>query len=236
MSKYKIAGVVVEMEPKYETLKQQSAPYITCSGASADIHMSLSDTFLNEKQKNNPHLTLSDCEYLWYGFGFYRKIPFFNGIMLHSSCIAVDGEGYLFSAPCGTGKSTHAELWKKHFGDRAVFINDDKPVLRIVEDKIYACGTPFSGKTNLNSNICVPVKGICILDRGKENKIIEINTKDALPKILNQMYRPSDPEAMVKTLYIIDKILSTVPVYHLYCNISDDAVVTSYEAMSGKEI
>ena len=71
---------------------------------------------------------------------------------------------------------------------------------------------------------------------GYIGKLIEINTKDALPKILNQMYRPSDPEAMEKTLYIIDKILSTVPVYHLYCNISDDAVVTSYEAMSGKEI
>ena len=72
-------------------------------------------------------------------------------MLLHSSCVVYEDKAYLFSAPCGTGKSTHTQIWLKRFPG-AYILNDDKPAIRIMEDGVYAFGTPFSGKTDLNVN------------------------------------------------------------------------------------
>ena len=63
-------------------------------------------------------------------------------LMMHGSTVAVDGQAYLFTAPCGTGKSTHTRFWREVFGDRAVMVNDDKPFLRIAEGAVVAYGSP----------------------------------------------------------------------------------------------
>ncbi|MBE6623268.1 MAG: hypothetical protein E7621_03675 [Ruminococcaceae bacterium] len=232
MNKYKIAGLIVEMQPNFELLKSRSENYLTDSEKEPDITIQVSDEMIGLLKKQNPHLTIDECEYLLFGLDFYQKLPDFDAILLHSSCVAVDGYAYLFSAPCGTGKSTHTSLWKKHFGDRLTFINDDKPALRIIDGKVYACGTPFSGKTDLNSDVCVPVKGICILSRDTKNHIHKMEAAQALPKILNQTFRPRNKEQMIKVLELLDKIFANVNVYSLYCNMEDDAVITSYNGMN----
>ena len=232
MSIYKIAGVTVEMTPHYPTLTVQSAPYIDNTATDAQMKLLLPAEYLAEKQRQNPHLSPDDCEYIWYGFEFYRRLPYYGGIMLHSSCIAVDGKAYLFSAPCGTGKSTHTTLWKQYFGDRAVYVNDDKPALCVRNGTVYACGTPFSGKTDLNTNISVPAHGICISERGSRNEIRRRSAKEALPRFLNQTFRPVEPDGMSKTLDILDLLFSLVPVYELHCDISEEAVLTAYNGMN----
>lgn len=232
MSKYIIAGLRVEMQPQYPTLLKQSVPYLGDFSGDADIKIELSEQFLHNKHSENPHLSIDDCEYIWYGASFYKQLPTYNAIMLHSSCIAVDGRAYLFSAPSGTGKSTHTTLWKNKFGDRAVFVNDDKPALRMIDNKVYACGTPFSGKTDLNTNISVEACGICLLHRSETNSIEKADTKEALPKIFSQMLRPADPSRMIQVMDILDKILSVVPVYNLYCNMDMQAADVAYEFMS----
>lgn len=232
MSLYKIAGVTVEMTPHYPTLTRQSEAYRCDLSDEAQMKLLLPESYIADKQRQNPHLSMDDCEYIWYGFEFYRRLPFFGGIMLHSSCIAVDGKAYMFSAPCGTGKSTHTMLWKRYFGDRAVYINDDKPALCVRGDTAYACGTPFSGKTDLNTNLTVPVGGICILERGEQNELHRLTAKNALPRFMNQTFRPADPTGMVKTLEILDALFSVVPIYELHCDMSEDAVLTSYNGMN----
>ena len=94
-----------------------------------------------------------------------------NVIMTHGSTVGVDGEAFLFTAACGTGKSTHTRFWREMFGSRAVMINDDKPFLEIREDGVIAHGSPWSGKHGLDTNVSMPLKGICILHRGPENVI-----------------------------------------------------------------
>ncbi len=232
MGKYRIADLIVDMNPRYELLKGRSSKYLTDDSEKSDFLINVSEDAIAAKIKQSPVLTYESCEYSWYGYEFYKKLLRFNGMMLHSSCIAVDGEAYLFSAASGTGKSTHTGLWKKYFKDRAVFVNDDKPALRMFDGKIFACGTPFSGKTSLNSNIIVPVKGICILNRGIENRINYADKKIIVHKLLNQSYRPTDPELMDLTLEMLGNIINSVPVYELFCNISTEAVLTSYEFMS----
>ena len=69
---YKIAGINVKMNPKYKTLKTQSIPYL-CDEENIDFEINISDEFLEEKQKENPHLTLDDCEYIFSGSLFLSK-------------------------------------------------------------------------------------------------------------------------------------------------------------------
>lgn len=149
MKRYKMAGCVVEYEPMYALLQDKMERYFLEEETeqAADISLKLTEEFLREKQKQNPHLTIAECEYVWAGIQFYRKLLNYQGFMLHASAIEVDGKAYLFSADSGVGKSTHAKLWQKFFGEeRAEILNDDKPAVVIEDECCFAYGTPFSGK------------------------------------------------------------------------------------------
>ncbi|MBQ8845894.1 MAG: hypothetical protein IJ006_01995, partial [Lachnospiraceae bacterium] len=130
----------------------------------------------------------------------YRKIAeqmlAYDTLLFHGSVIAVDGAGYLFTAKSGTGKSTHTRLWRERFGDRAVMVNDDKPLLKVTEDSVIAYGTPWDGKHRLSTNCSVPLKAICILTRSEENRIEEILPGEAYQMLLQQTYRPRDGASM----------------------------------------
>lgn len=232
MNVYKIADLAVAMNPLYDTLRTQSEPYKVSSDITPDMTVDLPHEFLEFKRSKNPHLSINDCEYIWKGFEFYKQLPSFGGIMIHSSCIAIDGKAYLFSAPCGTGKSTHTMLWKKYFGDRVTYINDDKPAVMLKDGKVIAYGTPFSGKTDNNNNISAPLCGICLLGRGETNSIERVDAQQAISFLLNQTFRPKEPEQMTKTLDILDGIFANVPVYRLKCDMSYEAVMTSYNGMN----
>lgn len=155
----------------------------------------------------------------------------FDTILLHGSAIAVDGEGYLFTATSGTGKSTHTRLWREHFGDRAVMVNDDKPLFRIKDDAVWVCGTPWDGKHRLSTNTMVPLKGIAILTRGEKNSITRLPAPMALATILQQCHRPQEAEGVSKTLELIDRMLAQVPVYLLKCNMDPEAAEVAYQGM-----
>ena len=77
------------------------------------------------------------------------RMPFYDMFLMHAAVVAVDGVAYIFTAPSGTGKTTHTMLWKKHFGDRAVIVNGDKPLIRLQGGKVYVCSTPWKGKEEL---------------------------------------------------------------------------------------
>lgn len=160
----------------------------------------------------------------------YRKIaekmPEYDTFLFHGSAIAVDGQAYIFTAKSGTGKSTHARLWRELLGDRAVMVNDDKPLIKVHENgtaTVY--GTPWDGKHHLSSNIAAPVRAICILERAKENHIREITKAQALPMLIQQTYRPADPAALAKTLTLLDRL--NVKLYRLGCNMNIEAAELS---------
>ena len=158
----------------------------------------------------------------------------YDTILFHGSVVAVDGVGYLFTAKSGTGKSTHTRLWRQVFGDRAVMVNDDKPFLRITENGVTACGSPWNGKHGLGANLEVPLQAICILERGEENIIRPIPAKEAVFMLLQQSNRPQDPRRMPKYLELLDKLSQQVTFYRLACNMSPEAALVAYEAMGRK--
>ncbi len=168
----------------------------------------------------------------------YRKIaekmPSYDTVLMHGSAVALDGKAYLFTAPSGTGKSTHTRLWREVFGERAVMINDDKPLIRITDSEVIVYGTPWNGKHHLGSNIAVPLRAICILERDQTNHIHEISPQEAVPFLLHQIYHPIDSEAMAKTLLLIEKLKTKVHFYHLGCNTEHEAAQIAYDGMKGE--
>lgn len=153
-------------------------------------------------------------------------------LLLHGSTIAVDGSGYLFTARSGTGKSTHTRLWRELLGSRAVMVNDDKPFLRISGSAVWAYGSPWSGKHGLDTNICVPLRGICLLERGQENRIRPAQAAELLPILQKQAYCPADPSRLPKFRQLVDMLAQSVPLWYLECNREPSAAMLSYQAMS----
>ena len=160
----------------------------------------------------------------------------YDTLVFHGSAVSVDGEAYLFTAKSGTGKSTHTALWRQIFGERAVMVNDDKPFLRIGETEATVYGSPWNGKHGLSANIGVPLKGICILERGMENTIREIPAGEGLLMLLQQSNRPMEKSKMPAYMELLDKLSRQVRFYRMNCNMDPEAARMSYTAMSGKNL
>jgi hypothetical protein len=227
--KLKVADLIIEFEPKYNMMKERIAQYKYDGKEEPDITINLSNQFYIDRQKDNPHLSLEECEAIYTASYFYTEIVKFNGVMLHASAVQYENYAYLFSADSGTGKSTHTHLWLKYLPGCRI-INDDKPAIRIIDGVAYAYGTPWSGKTDENINEGVPIGGICFLGRG-ENKIKRIPGIMALKLFMEQTVRPANKELMNKMLETLNIILTTVPIYQMTCDISEDAVKTAVEGM-----
>ncbi|MBQ5746328.1 MAG: hypothetical protein IIV81_00170, partial [Clostridia bacterium] len=143
-------------------------------------------------------------------------------ILFHGSSLSLDGEGYIFTAKSGTGKSTHAHFWRKTFGERVVIINDDKPIIKVKDGKTVVFGSPWNGKHNIGNNISAPLKALSILHRGEKNRVEKTDKNDAFGMLLQQTYRPNDSVALAKLLPLIDNLAESVALYNIYCNLDDN--------------
>jgi hypothetical protein len=235
MEKYSIAGLKVEADYHFKRMKTNMPRYLADWDGEPDLKINVPKNESLGLQDGNPHLTADDCEYMLAAKQFYHQIVDHDAVMLHASAIVMDGVAYLFSARSGTGKSTHTQLWLKLFGtDRAYILNDDKPAIRIIDGAAYACGTPFSGKSDLNVNKVVPLKAICFIERSENNFIEKMGVHKALPNIMNQTIHSANEDYLQKSLHIIEKIIELTPIYRLGCNISTDAAQLAHDVMSGE--
>jgi len=234
MPYYDIAGLRVEIKNCFGRTEKQALPYLAENQSDeikADIVINVSDERVREKVEQFSEMNEDDWAYMLTGADFYAALLKFNGILLHSSCIVVDGVAYAFSADSGTGKSTHANLWLEHFKDRAYMLNDDKPAIRIINGKIYACGTPWSGKYDYSKPENVPLGAICFIERSENNWIKKADTGKAVFNIFSQTIRKLGMNGMNRLFDVIEDIFSSVDLYELGCDISDEAFEVSSSAM-----
>ena len=239
---YRIADLNIEVQSLFEYVHTLCRDYRTTGNAGLSIAVTPADIDL-EREKSAREDEIEDVPVRNYPDGYleslavYRKIaeqmPDYDTFLFHGSCIAVDGTAYLFTAKSGTGKSTHTRLWRELLGSRAVMVNDDKPLIRVSETGAVAYGTPWDGKHHLSSNTAVPLKAACILERAAENRICAITPSEALPMLLQQVYRPMNAEAMGQTLRLIDRFAGSVKLYRLGCSMDISAAELSYNTMKG---
>lgn len=237
-----IVGHTVDVRAQFDSTREFCKDYLCTGEADFSIKINMDDIAF-EREKSAREDEIEGLPVRNYSDSYLETIAVqrkivehlfeYDCLLFHGSVVAVDGEGYLFTAKSGTGKSTHTRLWRELFGARAVMVNDDKPVLKFANEGVLVYGTPWNGKHRLGENICVPLKAVCVLERGAENRIRKITAKEALSMLIQQSNRPRRAQLMPKYLEMIDALARNAAFYRLECNMEPEAARLSYEAMSG---
>ena len=235
-----LAGRCVEINSLYDEVYNLCSEYLTNDG-SPDFTVVVSPEdiefermkSIREDMSKYMHPVLCPDSYLE-TLAVYRKIAVgmlkYDTFLMHGSVVAACGDAYLFTAPSGTGKTTHIKLWLENIPDSYV-VNGDKPLIRVREGYCEACGTPWSGKERMNTNVMVPLRAICLLERGVENSIEEISFLEAYTKLFQQTYLPSEADYVRKTMELIRKLSESVHFYRLACNMEPEAALLAASAM-----
>nr|WP_027870312.1 hypothetical protein [[Eubacterium] cellulosolvens] len=162
----------------------------------------------------------------------YETLPDFDAFVMHAASLSVDGKAYAFSAASGTGKSTHMNLWMRKFEGRCRVVNGDRTIFRRDgEGRLLACGSPWCGKEKWQSDIMVPLQGICYIERGSVNKVRRLDAPEASAKLLNSTLIPGDAGQLVKLMKLMDWVANHVPVFVAEVNMEPEAADVVYEAM-----
>ena len=172
---------------------------------------------------------------LWIMFGL--AVNPLQAAAVHSSVIVKDGGAVIFLGESGTGKSTHTRLWREHI-DEARLLNDDSPIVRIIDGQPVVCGSPWSGKTPCYINKCYPLRGVVRLSQAPHNRMRRLSLFEAFGALYPSC-PPSfayDSELQSNVSSMIAAIVGSVGVWHLECLPDGDAARLAYETIFGDQI
>ncbi len=236
MPKVKIADLIIDIQNKYRYLDKQCVDYLYDGDDAVDFVVNVTEEEIDIERKEyeeefHPALLESTCAYRQIAL----QLPQRDALLMHGAIFNIDGRGIIFIARSGTGKSTHLMLWQKLYGDKLTIVNGDKPIIRFFDGVPYAYGTPWAGKEKLQNNICTKLTDICILERGTENSTVKVDPAEYLDQIMQQVLHPADPMAALQTLDLVDSLAKQCNFWNIKCNISDEAAITSHDAIFGVE-
>lgn len=232
MIKIKIADIPILIMNRYPYTEEYCKDYIT--DEPEQFTVSVSDEDIENERKVAEYQGAG--EDILENTAIFRKIaekmPDYDAFLFHSSSIELGGYAYVFTANSGVGKTTHTRLWLSEFGDEVSILNGDKPIVRFFDGVPYICGTPWQGKENYGKNAMKPLKGVAFLSRGKENVAKRIKPEEAVMKFMSQIFLPrSSPDYLRKTLKLADKMLKSVRLVELHCNMEKEAAYVSRAAL-----
>ena len=155
----------------------------------------------------------------------------FDTFLFHGAVVEKDGYAYMFTAPSGVGKTTRLKLWLESYPD-SIVVNGDKPFIRVTDEDIYACGSPWAGKEGWNNNVIVPLRAVFFVERAEnnlDNVVTEMGIGKAFPMLLQQVHYPKDPVALRKTLQLLQATDGKVRFYKFRGAPTKEAVQLAYE-------
>ncbi|WP_259320538.1 hypothetical protein, partial [Bacteroides intestinalis] len=198
-------------------------------GGTLELWLSEDKQVVNFKGNYNLRLLRFAC---WIAYGV-ATAPF-KTVAIHTSTIVCEGKAILFLGESGTGKSTHTRLWRENI-QGAVLLNDDSPILRIIDGEPWIYGSPWSGKTPCYKNESYPLAACVRLSQAPYNQIKRLSVAQGYGAL-----HPSCPPdfAYSDELYdyisdTLSSLLSAVPVYHLACLPDADAAHLSHDTIFG---
>ena len=238
----RLAGINVAVKSIFDEVYDFCRDYLT--DAPADVSVSVTPDDINyEKIVNIREAQIEGIPVVEYADSYletlavYRKIVTkmldFDTFLMHGAVIAVGDKAWLFTAPSGTGKTTHINLWLNNIPGSYV-VNGDKPLIHI-GDECTVYGTPWAGKEGMNRNVGVKLCGIVILNRGIQNHIEKVPMTRILPVLIQQSYRPKEKAELEKTLSLLSRLGKKIPMYQLYCNMDPEAAFVAYNVLSGAD-
>lgn len=231
---YEIAGLRISIKNRCRYTEVFCEKYLSADQNSPfDIEVSVSNEEFAEEKRLSSGYSDGYIENICLYRAICRKLPELNRMLLHAAILEYDGCGYAFLGRSGTGKSTHTGLWLKHVNGSKI-VNGDKPILEYKDGEFIAYGTPWMGKEGLGYNTGVPLKGLCFLEQAKENAVKKLTPAEAASRVFLQILFPQDEKNAALTLELTDKLVSEISCYLLKCDISEEAVQKSFEALTGK--
>lgn len=229
----KIAGFSFEITAKHRLIYDMCSAYITNDATDA-IQLSVSGDEISEQMQLFSVETPPDvCESVCIHRKVAEELALRGAAAFHGAAISYKGKALLFTAPSGTGKSTHIKLWRRYIGKDIGIINGDKPIIAKKNGRITVFSSPWAGKEQWQKNTEAPLCAICIIERSADCNIRPAKKEELISKLLKQVYLPATVGGTEKTLELFDFLCNTVPVYILECDISENAVKTSFEALTG---
>ena len=155
--------------------------------------------------------------------GFYSYMSLKDTILMHASAVEYEGQGIVFTAASGVGKTTQAELWAKY--KNVKILNGDKVFLKQEEDGIYAWGSPWKGSSPYACNENAKLRAIVVLEQAEENSIQKLNVLESMQYFVPHIFFPCwDEVCEHAVLTFLDKVLEETEVYLLKCRPDEDAV------------
>lgn len=229
MIKIKIAGLVVRVHNRYKHIERLCADFMTDDAPDIEVEAS-EEELIEERARNSEEFSAGYIESVVLHRKIAEQLPRFDAILFHAAVVEIDGRAYAFTAKSGTGKTTHTKHIISRFGERARYINGDKPIIRIIDGVPYAFGTPWRGKESYGANVSAPLVGIALLSRAAENTAQAVNGAGYGSHILSSVYIPKERESAKMALGVVSRILSSVSVIELHCNPDPSSVEATAEA------
>lgn len=157
-----------------------------------------------------------------------------GNLTFHAALVEYAGQSFAVCAPSGTGKTTHARLWRDC--KNALILNGDRAVLRKAGDAWNAWGTPWSGTSGEQINRSAPLRALVLLQRGDCNRAERLNPMETFRALFGHLLYPQwDRGLTMKAMDLLDDLLGAVPVYRLTCRPDEEAVEALYRAMYGAD-
>lgn len=235
--KCKIADFNIKFETDIKTYEKSMRDYLY-DFDSADINVKISEADIKYEEEIYEQETPPKYPSVFKRSALFRvlaeQLPDRKAFVLHSATFDVDGTGVAFAAISGTGKTTHMNRWQSYLGNRMTVVNGDKPIVRFFDSepqRPYAYGTPWMGKERFGCNMRTPLKHICFIERSDHNFVESIDKDSAVKRIMNQVYMPRDPAAVMKTIQLADRLLSCCNLWVIHCNMDDNAGEIAYKAI-----
>ena len=232
----KTANKVLKINAFNESTKRYCGAFLTNEEPEYEITMTEED-LKNERSNSETGQVYVNEEIS----ALYRKIADLlveDGIVVfHSSAISINGGGFLITARSGVGKSTHAKLLSEYIKEDFKYINDDKPLLEVKDNKVTVYSSPWNGKERRGNNISAPLKAIIFLNRGESNTYRKIiNKEEIYIKMLSQIYLPKEKTKREKALNIADKLLKNVNFYEINVTKDVESAKMTYKEIIKNEI
>ena len=228
-----ISSITPKVQEDFSEFMTSEPPKFTVVTTKADLvrEIGFLDRKKTDEEVDDRRATRNRLEKRFLLRSIAERMLAYDVLLMHGAVVAVDGKCYMFTAPSGTGKTTHMRLWLEQL-PQAYVLNGDKPFLKVTEEgDVLACGVPWRGKEGMGCNEILPLEAICILDRSTKNRISIEEPRNVIGRLIQQTNIPPEQVAAMKALQLLDRIVHQVRLYHLECNMEPEAAEVSIGAM-----
>ncbi len=226
----KVAEIPIAIDNKYRYIEELARDYITDDEPVFSICAG-DEEILEEGRNSDAEFSNAYLESIVVYRKIAEKLPMYDAFVFHGAILSYHGGAYAFTAQSGVGKTTHTRLWMSEFKGEADYINGDKPIIRFISGNPTAFGTPWRGKEGYGKNTSAVLKSIALIERGAENEAFIPEAGAISVGIIKQIYMPKDSAAARRTMQLASKMIASVRLIGLRCNMQPEAAHVAMSAM-----